>query len=81
VLRDQEHIVADSYGAQTTPHFFVIDRDGVLRYMGALDDTTFRKREPEKPYLAEAVRAVLAGKLPDPRETPGYGCTIVRHQI
>ncbi|MEJ2011081.1 MAG: redoxin domain-containing protein [Anaerolineales bacterium] len=81
VLRDQDHIVADRYGAQTTPHFFVVDRDGTLRYMGALDDTTFRKREPERHFLAEAVRAVLAGEQPDPQETPGYGCTIVRHQL
>lgn len=81
VLRDRDHIVADRYGAQTTPHFFVVDREGILRYMGAPDDTTFRKREPERHFLAGAVRAVMAGERPDPQETPGYGCTIVRHQL
>jgi peroxiredoxin len=81
VLYDESHAVADLYGAQTTPHFFVIDRKGILRYMGALDDTTFRKREPEQHYLGAAIRALLAGALPDPQETPGYGCTIVRHQL
>lgn len=81
VLHDENHAVADLYGAQTTPHLYVIDREGILRYMGALDDTTFRKREPERHYLAAAIRALLAGELPEPKETPGYGCTIVRHQL
>jgi peroxiredoxin len=81
VLRDENQQVADRYRAQTTPHFYVIDRSGVLRYTGALDDTTFRKREPERDYLASAVRALLEGGMPDPQETPGYGCTIVRHDI
>jgi len=81
VLRDADHAVADLYGAQTTPHFYVIDREGVLRYAGALDDITFRKREAEGHYLADAVRALLDGRQPDPQETPGYGCTIVRHKL
>ena len=71
--------VADLFGAQTTPHFFVLDQQGVLRYRGALDDVTFRQREPKNYYLHEAVQALLAGRLPEPAETPAYGCTIVRH--
>ena len=81
VLRDEDQAVADRYGAQTTPHFFVIDGGGILRYTGALDDTTFRKRDPEQHYLADAVKALLEGGIPDTQETPGYGCTIVRHEL
>jgi peroxiredoxin len=78
VLRDAEHAVADQYSAETTPHFYVIDPQGILRYRGALDDVTFRKREPEVFYLKEAMEALLAGKVPSVETSPGYGCTIVR---
>ncbi len=77
VLHDAEGRVASLYGAQTTPHLFVMDPQGVLRYQGALDDVTFRKREPEVPFLIQAVEAVLAGREPDPLETQPYGCTLV----
>lgn len=78
VLHDIDHRLADGYGAVTTPQFFVIDAKGLVRYSGALDDTTFRKRTPSREYLAEAVNAVLAGRMPDPAQTPGYGCALVR---
>jgi len=79
VLHDARHTVADLYHAQITPHFFVFDKSGILRYQGALDDVTFRQREPTRFYLHEAVLELLADRLPDPAETPAYGCTIVRH--
>jgi peroxiredoxin len=78
VLHDSRHEVADQYGAQTTPHLFVIDGRGILRYQGALDDTSFRQREARRFYLRQAVEAVLAGQEPDPAQTAPYGCTIVR---
>ena len=78
VLIDAEHRVADLYGALTTPHLFVIDQDGILRYQGAFDDMTFRQRTPTKNYLGMAVEALLAGQRPDPAQTMSYGCTIVR---
>ena len=78
VLLDAEHVVADLYEAQTTPHAFVIDREGLLRYRGAVDDVTFRNRKATRFYLEEAVEALLDGRVPELQETPGYGCTIVR---
>ena len=78
VLVDAEGQVADLYGAITTPHVFILDRDGILRYQGAVDNITFRKREATHFFLQEAVEALLAGRLPEPSETPAYGCAIVR---
>ena len=78
VLRDEGHQVADLYGAQITPHLYVIDTQGVLRYQGALDDVSFRQREPTRFFLRQAVESVLAGRRPDPAETSPYGCTLVR---
>ncbi|HLO28566.1 MAG TPA: redoxin domain-containing protein, partial [Anaerolineales bacterium] len=78
VLVDAEHIVADLYEAVTTPHAFVIDREGILRYRGAVDNITFRLREATRFFLQEAVEALLEGRFPELSETPAYGCTIVR---
>jgi|LGOV01.1.fsa_nt_gb hypothetical protein len=69
----------DLYSAVTAPHFFDIDEKGVLRYRGAPDDTSFRQREPTAHYLKDAVEALLNGRDPNPAETAGYGCAIVRH--
>jgi len=78
VLIDAEHVVADLYKAQATPHAFVVDRDGILRYRGAVDDVTFRQRKATRFFLEEAVEALLDGRLPELTEMPAYGCTIVR---
>jgi len=78
VLMDSNQVVADLYGALTTPHVFVLDREGILRYRGAVDDITFRRREAAQFFLQDAVQALLDRQLPPLRETPAYGCTIVR---
>ena len=78
VLIDANQAVANLYDAQTTPHVFVIDRDGILRYRGAVDDVTFRQRTPTRFFLDEVVESLLDGRLPSLTETPAYGCTIVR---
>jgi peroxiredoxin len=78
VLRDAGCGVADLFGAQTTPHAFVIDADGVLRYRGAVDDVTFRRRAPSRFYVEAAVEALLENRLPEVQEAPPYGCAIVR---
>lgn len=78
LLVDAEHSVADLYEAVTTPHAFVVDREGILRYRGAVDDVTFRQRKATRFYLEEAVEALLEDRLPELQETPAYGCTIVR---
>jgi len=78
LLIDAQCQVADLFGAQTTPHVFVLDRSGILRYRGAVDNVAFRQRQPTQFYLREAVEALLAGRLPQPAETAPFGCAIVR---
>jgi peroxiredoxin len=81
VLVDREHLVADLYEAQTTPQVFLVDRAGILRYRGALDDVTFGKRKPTRCFLDEAVQALMNGQLPAVAETRPYGCAIVREAV
>jgi peroxiredoxin len=78
VLIDAEHVVADLYEAQMTPHVYIVDREGILRYRGAVDDVKFRQRKATRFFLGEAVEALLDGRLPELTEMPAYGCTIVR---
>lgn len=81
VLRDSGGGVCDRFGAQTTPHAFVIDPGGILRYRGAVDDVTFRKRTAERWYVQEAIEALLSGRVLELQETAPYGCTIVRESV
>jgi peroxiredoxin len=81
VLLDPDLAVADLYRAMTTPHVFLVDRSGFLRYRGAIDDVTFGRRQPTRLYLQEAIEALLRGHLPSLAETPAYGCAIVREAL
>ena len=78
VLIDAQHVIANVYEAVSTPHAFIIDREGILRYRGAVDDVTFRHRQATRFFLEEAVEALLDGRLPEHQETSAYGCAIVR---
>ncbi len=79
VLRDADGSVAVRYEAKTTPHAFLIDRRGILHYRGAVDDVSFRQREPTRFYLRAAVEALLAGRLPEVTEVQPFGCSIVHY--
>ena len=78
LLLDPDQAVANRYGALTTPHVFLIDARGILRYAGAPDDVTFGQPRPTRSYLGEAAAALLAGQDPPLTETPAFGCAIVR---
>lgn len=78
VLHDENNSIADLYAALTTPHLFVVDSEGILRYQGAYDDVTFREQEPTQDYLVMAVNALLLGEQPKLSQTDSYGCSIVR---
>lgn len=77
VLLDPERAVTELYGAEMTPHLFVLDAGGRLHYQGAFNDITFRQPEASRNYLQEAVGALLAGEEPALDAAPAYGCTIV----
>jgi peroxiredoxin len=78
IAMDYDHRTADLYKAETTPHFFVLDRQGLVRYVGALDDASEKSRDAKQFYLDRAVTSLLANSTPDPAYTPPFGCSIVR---
>jgi len=78
ILHDPDHKVADIYEATNTPHIFILDGEGLLRYQGAYDDVAFRLRTPTRNYVQEAVEALLMGSRPEVADVPPFGCTVVR---
>jgi len=78
VLLDAHQQVADLYGAQTTPHFFVVDAEGKLSYQGAWDDITFRHRIATQLYIPKVIEALRNSQIPEVTQTPPYGCALVR---
>jgi peroxiredoxin len=62
VLLDESGTVGKAYGAKTTPHMFVINKDGVLVYAGAIDDNTDPKTVGKTNYVANAIEATLKGE-------------------
>jgi len=74
VTVDPGNKVTDVLGGQSTPHCFVIDRDGVLRYSGALDnDPRGTKGASAVSYVRDALDSVLAGKPVATPTTEPYG--------
>lgn len=74
--QDESGASAKAYGAQVTPHLFVVDSQGKVAYIGAFDDSAMDPEKAEKHYLKEAVDAVLAGKAPKTTTTKAVGCGI-----
>lgn len=75
-LQDADGTLGHLLGARTTPHMFVIDADGVLRYRGAIDDDPSGKSEKPLNYADASVAALLASSTPDPSDTKPYGCSV-----
>jgi peroxiredoxin len=72
---DESQAVGKAYGASNTPHFFVLDKERKIRYIGKMDDNP-NETKVTKRYLRDAVDALLAGKTPEVDETRPYGCGI-----
>lgn len=77
ILVDQSGEVGHLYGAATTPHMYIIDGDGKLVYVGAIDDDPRGDRgDGATNYVAAALDEVLAGNSVTTAETRPYGCSV-----
>ncbi len=79
ILLDPNQEIADQFGAVTTPHIFIIDREGKLAYEGSVDDQGWQEENPvTKHYAREALDALLSDSpVPHP-QTQSFGCTVKR---
>ncbi len=75
-LYDDTQEIARAYGATRTPHVFLLDKNRVVRYIGAIDDNHEDAEAVKTRYLEEAIDALAAGKEVATKETKALGCTI-----
>lgn len=72
---DETQVFTRALGVSRTPHVFVLDKQGRVRYQGPIDDHPDADRV-RRPYLTGALDALLAGKEPEPKSTPAFGTEI-----
>lgn len=77
VLSDPDGTVAKAYGAKTTPHMFIIDKQGVLAYKGGIDNDPDGDKSADKVnYVDKALSELVAGQTVSQPETESYGCGV-----
>ena len=79
ILDDRAGAVGHSYGAQTTPHIFIIDSGGNIAYNGAIDNAPMGKTaegEAYVNYVDKALAELTEGKAVTTTSTKPYGCTV-----
>lgn len=75
-LFDEGQQVYPLFGATKTPHVFLLDKDRVVKYIGAIDDNVEDASMVKEKYLENAIAALESGKEPNPAMTKAIGCSI-----
>ena len=78
-LQDVGQQVYPLYGATKTPHVFVLqkeDEKNIVRYIGAIDDSSRNPKNVTKRYVEQSVNDLLAGKTLTITRTKAIGCSI-----
>ncbi len=77
-IDDSSGAIGHLYEMKTTPHTFVIDKNGTLVYDGAMDDKPdpFHNPRTANNYVRDAVDEVIAGKPVTVSSTKPYGCAV-----
>lgn len=79
VLLDEDSRVGRLYDARVTPHMYIIDSEGILRYNGAIDNAprgNVRGGGELVNYVKVALEQLRNGETVSPSETRPYGCTV-----
>lgn len=78
-LLDPSGQIGKAYGAQTSPHLYIINPQGTLVYKGGIDSIATAKAEDiakAEPYVKVALGELAAGKKVTQASTRPYGCAI-----
>ena len=75
-LQDSSGELGRLFGARTTPHMFIIDGQGLLRYAGAIDDDPRGREQQPRNFVDGGLTSLLAGGAPDPTTSQPYGCSV-----
>jgi hypothetical protein len=77
-LYDYKSVVADAFGAKTTPHVFFFNKDFNLVYTGSIDNQMEQNKKRHVDYLMNAMNSINNGKKVRVNSTPPIGCSIKR---
>ncbi|MFT6211329.1 MAG: peroxiredoxin [Bacteroidia bacterium] len=77
-LVDENHVIADAFGATKTPDVFLFNGKMDLAYKGAIDDNMKQKDSVKESYLKNAIGKMTAGEKIEPASTKAIGCSIKR---
>jgi len=75
---DEQHVLADAFGAMKTPHVYLLDSEGTLVYTGAIDDNVNSSNDVRERYVLGAVKDLVRGLPVAQPQTPAVGCSIKR---
>ena len=75
-LFDEGQKVYPQYGATKTPHAFLLDRNLIVKYIGAIDDNAEDASLAKEKYLENAIMSLENGTDPVPSITKAIGCSI-----
>jgi peroxiredoxin len=77
-IDDSSGKIGHLYGMETTPDMYVINKDGILVYQGAIDNKPdpFHNPFTANNYVRDAVNDLLAGKPIEVSQTQPYGCGV-----
>jgi hypothetical protein len=73
---DDNAVLADAFGASRTPECYLFDKNGILVYHGAIDDSPGDPSAVKRNHLTTAIDELLAGKPVTVKETRSVGCSI-----
>ena len=78
-LFDSAGTAGHLYGARTTPHIYIIDAQGVLRYMGGIDSIASTDKEDlakATQFVPQVLAELKGGKAVSVTTSQPYGCSV-----
>lgn len=78
VAYDRGFVAADTLRAACTTEAWVVDRQGILRYHGRVDDNIFKPEKVKVRDLRNALDDILANRPVAVPETRAYACSVRR---
>ena len=77
-LLDEKSLLANKFGAKTTPHVFLFNSNNKLIYLGAIDDNYNSFEEVTENYVQDAIYEMINKKNITTKKTKAIGCSIKR---
>lgn len=75
-LFDDGQTIYPQYGATRTPHVFILDKERIVRYIGAIDDNAFEPENVKVNYVDQVINELLQNKAVSTTMTKAIGCSI-----